>query len=82
MRGGMRARLPGHGKGGKGDSEGSPLARRVPRMRGFGVYTPSIFRWPFLPRGGETHGGEGRRDGRARATRLAHPEGERARMPP
>ena len=24
MRGGMRARLPGHGKGGKGDSEGPP----------------------------------------------------------
>ena len=58
MRGGMRARLPWHGKGRKGDSEGSPLPRRVPRMRGVGVYTPSIFRWPFLPRDGR-HGGRG-----------------------
>lgn len=69
------------GRGGRGDSEGPPLARRVPRMRGVGIQTPSIFRWPFPPRGGGRHGGEGRRDGWARAARVAHPEGEGADAP-
>lgn len=47
--------------------------------RGVGIYTLSIFRWPFLPCGGGRHGGEGREEGWLGAHRAF--EGGKARMP-